>query len=447
MIGEDTEMIRMGSIHQTYLRTIRIFIASPSDLKRERTLFPKIINHVNEIKAHFLGFHLFAVSWEDVPPRRGRPQGLINIEIAPSDLLVMLLWKRWGTPTGKYSSGFEEEYEFAKELNEKRGTPQIWLYFREIPEEMLKDPRRQLQKVLQFRKKIEREHAFLYTSYLKEKDWKEKFEQHLCKWLDEKYLDRLAEAQLVAYTPEFGGIGGAALYIGEYRRVEKNLLDIKRSLEEVREKRSFNYFLTLYHLAVLYNHLGKNEDAERFCKEAVELSERLQDINKEWKCKVFVRLHRIYRDLGKLGKAETCFREAEEIARNNKISISPIEPVPLYIRYRTPRKIQNAKEIIQGYLKGLPKKGRALPLCQLGRIYFLEKDYKKAQKVFKKSFNLYREYGGSKIQFLICAVHYYWLCKVANNPRKQKELREIISRIAEETGIQSVDGINIQHDI
>jgi len=68
----------------------------------------------------------------------------------------MLLWKRWGTPTGEHSSGFAEEYKFAKSLNERtNGKPIIWLYFRAVPDDMLADPGRQLKNVLRFRKTIE----------------------------------------------------------------------------------------------------------------------------------------------------------------------------------------------------------------------------------------------------------------------------------------------------
>jgi hypothetical protein len=47
-------------------RTIkRIFIASPGDLAKERTLFPKILQRINKLKAHAMGVQLEPLGWED----------------------------------------------------------------------------------------------------------------------------------------------------------------------------------------------------------------------------------------------------------------------------------------------------------------------------------------------------------------------------------------------
>ena len=137
-------------------KALRVFIGSPNDLNAERGVFPKIIEEVNEIKAKGQGFVLEPVGWEDFLPGRGRPQEKINEDLKTCDLIVLVLWKRWGTPTGKYSSGFEEEYEIS--LQEGK---EIWLYFKSIPSDMMADPGKQLRKVLNFRDKIERENKLL----------------------------------------------------------------------------------------------------------------------------------------------------------------------------------------------------------------------------------------------------------------------------------------------
>lgn len=97
----------------------------------------------------------------------------------------MLLWKQWGTPTGNYTSGFEEEYELAKSLNENtNGKPAIWLYFRAVPDDMLADPGEQLKKVLGFRNVIEKERKFLFCAYESLDKWEKLFREHLCRWID-----------------------------------------------------------------------------------------------------------------------------------------------------------------------------------------------------------------------------------------------------------------------
>lgn len=165
-------------------RVIRVFMASPGDLKEERRLFREIIDEVNRSKAHGNGIQLEPIGWEDTLPRVGRPQDLINKDIDKCDLMIMLLWKRWGTPTGEYSSGFEEEYELAKYLHDKQSKPDIMLYFRKIPDDVRSDPGKQLQKVLEFKEKIESERKFLYKSYEDENEWERLFREHLSRWLD-----------------------------------------------------------------------------------------------------------------------------------------------------------------------------------------------------------------------------------------------------------------------
>lgn len=164
-----------------YLIRTPIFLASPSDIKNERKLFNLIIDEVNVNKASSNGILLEKVVWEECLIGKGRPQEIINEEIEKCHLIVMLLWERWGSSTGKFSSGFEEEYEVAK-ANKK----EIWFFFREIPENMQNDPGEQLRKVLDFRNKIQNEKEYLFKEYKDENDWKDKFSKSMYKWLDQK---------------------------------------------------------------------------------------------------------------------------------------------------------------------------------------------------------------------------------------------------------------------
>ena len=143
------------------LERILIFLASTSDTSEEKKLFHQIIEDVNKLIAKPMGMLLEAVVWEDTLIGKGRPQEKINDDLKQCNLVVMLLWERWGSSTGDYPSGFEEEYEVA-DANEK----DIWLYFREVPEEdMVRDPVEQLKNVIKFKKKITYEKKYLYWTY------------------------------------------------------------------------------------------------------------------------------------------------------------------------------------------------------------------------------------------------------------------------------------------
>ena len=162
-----------------YLKRIPIFLASPSNLSAERQLFSEIIEDANKLIARNKGFILEPVIWEETLIGKGRPQEKINEKLKKCHLVVMLLWNKWGSPTGSYSSGFEEEYEVANE-NKK----EIWLYFRDVAKDMLNDPGEQLKKVIAFRNKINTEKTYLYSNYGDENEWKDTFYFHLNEWLN-----------------------------------------------------------------------------------------------------------------------------------------------------------------------------------------------------------------------------------------------------------------------
>jgi len=130
---------------------LTVFIASPGDLVEERRIAREVVDEVNRTLGRVFGVHVELVGWEDTLPGGGRPQELINRDVARCDLFVGLLWGRWGTATGEYSSGFEEEFERARRRRRESGSPEMWLSFKAIDRNQLADPGEQLTKVLGFR--------------------------------------------------------------------------------------------------------------------------------------------------------------------------------------------------------------------------------------------------------------------------------------------------------
>ena len=106
--------------------TYYVFLASPGDLTKERKIVGSVINRVNRA---FLkqGVRLDLLVWENLAPGAGRAQEQINELVDQCDLFVGILNRRWGTPTGTHSSGFEEEFRRAQERFGSSGSPQIWL--------------------------------------------------------------------------------------------------------------------------------------------------------------------------------------------------------------------------------------------------------------------------------------------------------------------------------
>lgn len=114
-------------------KRIRVFVASTSDVQRERDSLLGIINELNRTCDSLLGqavVRLELVRWEtDTFPDVGRPQALITKQVGDYDIFIGILWTRLGTPTGKAASGTIEEYETAYARWQGSGKPHICFYF------------------------------------------------------------------------------------------------------------------------------------------------------------------------------------------------------------------------------------------------------------------------------------------------------------------------------
>lgn len=152
-------------------KVLTLFIGSPSDLQDERKVSKEVIDRLNNHLARNLGLHLELRGWQDTLSGVSRPQEKINADIRKCDLFVGLLWKRWGMPSGKYSSGFEEEFELAFALKQEAKIEDIWLFFKQIPQEFLQDPGEQLAKVQEFKRKIEAKREILYKEFDSLENW------------------------------------------------------------------------------------------------------------------------------------------------------------------------------------------------------------------------------------------------------------------------------------
>src|SRR5438309_1896456 len=90
-----------------------VFAASPGDVSRERDLLDTVAAELNKTLCPPLGIHLELVKWEtdSFPGVASDAQALINQQIPPYDIFIGIMWKRFGTPTGRAGSGTEEEFD------------------------------------------------------------------------------------------------------------------------------------------------------------------------------------------------------------------------------------------------------------------------------------------------------------------------------------------------
>jgi hypothetical protein len=99
--------------HMSYTaQVVKVMIASPSDVPRERQLIRDVIHEWNAVHAEDRKVVLMPVGWEThaAPDMGDRPQAIINRQLLKTcDLLVAVFWTRLGSPTGVAASGTVEE--------------------------------------------------------------------------------------------------------------------------------------------------------------------------------------------------------------------------------------------------------------------------------------------------------------------------------------------------
>ena len=141
--------------------TLRIFVASPGDVGKERDALAGVVNELNRTISALMpdvDARLELVRWEThTHPSMGRPQGVINEQIGDYDVFVGILWKRFGTPTGRAESGTEEEFRLAYDNWQTHQRPQILFYFSQTPSAPARSPEevQQFLKVVQLRQELE----------------------------------------------------------------------------------------------------------------------------------------------------------------------------------------------------------------------------------------------------------------------------------------------------
>jgi len=169
---------------------LRVVLASPTDVRRERDSFAKIIEQVNNDTARPAGFHLDLWRWETDSRPGFNPmgsQGLIDkvLEIAQCDLFVGIFWNRIGSATKFGKTGTEHEFEMAYEAWKRATSPEIMFYFNEKPSNLTSDADLvQRGRVLAFKKAFPEEG--LYWRYNGHAEFVKLASQHLRKFVLER---------------------------------------------------------------------------------------------------------------------------------------------------------------------------------------------------------------------------------------------------------------------
>lgn len=174
-------------------KILTVFIASPSDLNDERNALRDIVRRINKIYGRRIGWQVELLGWEDTLAGYSRPQKLINIDVESCELFIGMLWKKWGTDSGEYSSGFEEEFEIARKRRTQSDKPEIWMLFKRVEKGLLDDPGKQLKKVINFRKQLIDSKELLFKEFKQIEDFKDTVFEDLSAYLLDLYNNSINE--------------------------------------------------------------------------------------------------------------------------------------------------------------------------------------------------------------------------------------------------------------
>jgi hypothetical protein len=199
-----------GTAMREEVTRLRIFVASPGDVKVERDHVSKVINDLNKgVMANKLKLFLQMLDWRNLPPEMGRPQQVIldQLPLETWDIFIGILWSHFGTPPGAihpetgepYLSGTHEEFNSAyrlwkKNQEEEKDRPRILIYRckRSIPADS--DPN-QLKLVQDFFAGFEvaGTHPGLYQTYETNDDFARRLRNDLEQVLYEFSEEKLAK--------------------------------------------------------------------------------------------------------------------------------------------------------------------------------------------------------------------------------------------------------------
>ncbi|KPA16461.1 hypothetical protein MHK_003320 [Candidatus Magnetomorum sp. HK-1] len=171
------------------MTNLRIFVASPGDVEEERDIVSQIV--VPEVKRIFSEgifnnndngvIDIEAVCWEThvIPDVGEDAQDVVNQQIGEFDILVGMMWKRFGTPTKRSSSGTGEEFNRAYNLYKRYKRPLIMFYFRTTPFFTTETKElTQFRKVLNFRKML-KDLGVVFSEYTSPVEFERKIRENL----------------------------------------------------------------------------------------------------------------------------------------------------------------------------------------------------------------------------------------------------------------------------
>ncbi|WP_170438789.1 DUF4062 domain-containing protein [Ruegeria arenilitoris] len=154
---------------QENLRLIRVFIGSPGGLEKERQAAHDVVKEINQHNSDHWGSLFKLMGWEEAIPGYQRAQDKINEDLDRCEYFIGVMWDKWGSkpsndPNG-YTSGFEEEYVRSARRIETGLMKDMALFFKKVEVPPGMEAGREIQRVLDFRKKCIDEKKIFFRDF------------------------------------------------------------------------------------------------------------------------------------------------------------------------------------------------------------------------------------------------------------------------------------------
>lgn len=173
-------------------KILKIFLASPSDVKSEREMVLALKDELDDLIGKQNSIRFEFVNWErnSYPGVGIDSQDVINQNVNDEyDIFIGIFWQRFGTPTSRAESGTKEEFDraYSRYTSSTNSQPHIMIYFKTSPPESIYNiDNDQFEKVKKFREKI-RSQGVLTFDFEKTTDLEKLLRVHLANLVKDKF--------------------------------------------------------------------------------------------------------------------------------------------------------------------------------------------------------------------------------------------------------------------
>jgi hypothetical protein len=241
---------------------LQVLVASPNDVAEERALLEEVVRELNITWSKNLGIRLELVKWEThaYPGIGTDPQAVINEQIGEDyDIFIGIIWKHFGTPTGRANSGTAEEFDRAyKRFRENPSQLRIMFYFKDTPVPPSELDPSQLVLIKDFRERLG-EKGTLYWTYTNREEFATLLRMHLSRQVQK--WQKTSGSENVSDISKEGSVSPvtAPKVNVQTEEEEEGFLDLI--------ERGHDNFVTLnevlYRMATIIESLGKKTDSRR----------------------------------------------------------------------------------------------------------------------------------------------------------------------------------------